>query len=83
MSVRAKFWVQSVKRSQAQSASTPSGGEVELLPVYSTDPNHENKAFWEATPSGSIKLWISNPAAFAQFEAHLGKEFYVDFTKVE
>ncbi len=81
--IRAKFWVQSVKRSQAHAAAKPSGGEVELLPVYSTDPNSENKSFWESTPSGNIKLWISNPAAFAQFEAHLGKEFYVDFTQVD
>ena len=49
-----------------------------MTPVYSSDPNHENKAFWDATPSGSITLWINNPAGFATFE--VGKEYYVDFT---
>jgi len=24
-----------------------------FAPVYSNDPNHENKAFWDATPSGT------------------------------
>jgi hypothetical protein len=79
--VRAKFWVQSAKRWQP--APKESGGEVVLIPVYSTDPNHENKAFWDATPSGQITMSISNPPAFAQFEAHLGKEFYIDITPVE
>ena len=53
-------------------------GHVTLTPVYSSDPNHENKAFWDASPSGSITLWINNPAGFATFE--VGKEYYVDFT---
>jgi hypothetical protein len=26
--------------------------KVSMTPVYSTDPNHPNKAFWDATPSG-------------------------------
>lgn len=55
------------------------GGEVYLVPFYSTDPNHENKAFWDATPSGSIHLQINNPSGFAHFQE--GKEYYVDFSK--
>ena len=52
-----------------------------MQPVYSTDPQHENKAFWEATPSGSIELNINNPEAVKEYE--LGKEYYVDFTLAE
>ena len=53
-------------------------GTVGLSPVYSIDPGSENKAFWDATPSGSIEMQINNPDGFATFE--LGKEYYVDFT---
>jgi hypothetical protein len=53
-------------------------GNVTLHPVYSPDPDHENKAFWDATPGGTIQMYITNKSAFAGFE--LGKEYYVDFT---
>lgn len=50
-----------------------------LSPVYGNgDPNHENTKFWNASPSGEIKLGTVNPEAWSQFE--LGKEYYVDFT---
>jgi len=71
--VRAKFVV--VKKE----AWTLGGGEVVLAPVCSEDPNHENKKFWDATPSGSCWMGINNPAAFDQFEKDA--EYYVDFTK--
>lgn len=54
------------------------GRTVKLAPVYSTDPGHENKAFWDATPNGSISLDVVNPAGWAPFE--LEHEYYVDFT---
>lgn len=56
-------------------------GNVILRPVSSSDPSHENKTFWDATPSGQINMWIQNEKAFARFE--LGKEYYVDFTLAE
>jgi hypothetical protein len=56
-------------------------GTVKLSAVYSSDPDHENTAFWNATPSGTIDMFITNKTAFAGFE--LGKEYYVDFTPVE
>jgi len=77
VSVRAKFWVSELKR--WGNSDKPSGGNVKLLPVYSPDPGHENKAFWEATPQGEISLGISNPSAYAEFERNIGKEFYIDF----
>jgi hypothetical protein len=81
MSVRAKFYISTLEpthRSDGQLA-----GNVKLSPVYSSDQNHENKKFWDATPSGSITMYINNPEAFKFFAGQLGKEFYVDFTVAE
>jgi hypothetical protein len=75
--VRAKFFVSTLQPSQGGSK----GGQVKLSPVYSADPEHENKAFWDATPSGEVTMYINNPVAFKFFMDHgLGSEFYVDFT---
>lgn len=51
---------------------------LNFTPVMSDDKNPENRAFWEASPSGSIQLGIVNQAAWTNFE--IGKEYYVDFT---
>ena len=51
---------------------------VVLIPVADSSP--ENKAFWEATPSGRIELGIVNPKAIKELK--LMKEYYVDFTEV-
>lgn len=39
----------------------------------------EDQRFAKATPSGSMEIFVDNPAA--QFE--LGADYYLDFTKVE
>lgn len=73
MSVISKF--------KCTAVSTPgeSGSvQVELNAITGTK-SEENKAFWQATPSGSISLSITNPDAFNQFEA--GEEYYVTFEK--
>lgn len=70
--VRAKFRVNEMKDSGEQV-------EITMTPVYSTDPNHENKRFWDATPSGTLRMWIKNRAAAESFEVN--GEYYVDFTK--
>jgi hypothetical protein len=62
---------------EKQGKAANNGGEVQLCPVYSNDANHENKAFWEATPSGLLTMSIKSDA-IAQFE--LGQEYYLDFT---
>lgn len=75
MSVRAKFKVQRIERS-----SWGKGVEVQtivLLPV--TGGTDENTKFWQATPSGEIKLGTVNAEAAAAFE--LEGEYYVEFTK--
>lgn len=77
MTVRAKFKVNRIERS-----SWGKGVEVQtivLSPV--TGGTDENKAFWQATPSGEIKLATVNAAAAAAFE--LDGEYYVEFTKAD
>lgn len=92
MSVRAKFKVRSITRDESSVPARNEKGEftyvqgevrtVILSPVYGNgDPNHENTKFWQASPSGEIKLGCANLAAAEAFE--LGKEYYVDFTPAE
>jgi hypothetical protein len=78
--VRAKFYVQRVEKTKYGHA--PNQQEMTTLvlaPVYSAEPGTENKTFWDATPTGEIKLGTVNKAAADQFE--LGEEYYIDFTK--
>lgn len=94
MSVRAKFKVQRIESTQhanypyKKEDGTPDYKRPEVVelktialsPVYGNgDPSHENTKFWQASPSGEIKLGTINPAAWEAFE--LGGEYYVDFTK--
>lgn len=69
MSVSAKFKVQRV---------TPNVGfsntEVELVPDYAEG---RNKDWAEYTPSGLMRLQITNPAALEQFQQ--GRAFTVTF----
>lgn len=51
---------------------------ISLEPVI--NGSLENEQFFRWTPSGSINLGCVNPNANSQFE--VGKEYYVDFTKV-
>ena len=53
---------------------------VEFSTVYESDisKDTENARFTKATPWGSIRLGIDNPAALQQFQA--GDEYYVDFS---
>lgn len=74
MTVRAKFFVESVTKYENQA-----GAFVVLSPV-GYGKSEENKAFWEATPAGRVEMSISNPGAAAQFAE--GQEFYLDFTPV-
>jgi hypothetical protein len=54
--------------------------EVTLRPVYSSDKNDPNYSYSHATPSGEIRLTITNPNAFSEFE--FGKDYDVVFTEV-
>lgn len=87
--VRAKFYCQSITTSLGTTRNSETGQyepamqkSIEMSPVYGNgDPNHENTKFWEASPSGSLKLGVINQAAAEQFE--VGKEYYLDFTPAE
>lgn len=76
MNVRAKFVVQSVTYRQHWQDKSKRIGTVELSAVSSG--SDENKAFFSATPGGSIKLDTVNEAAIEALP--LDKEFYIDFT---
>lgn len=76
MSVRAKFKVVSIKRTQFMDGP---GSVVELSPVVSGSA--ENKEFYKWTPSGRIELGTINESAAEQFE--IGKDYYVDFSKAD
>jgi len=51
-------------------------------PEYANnDPQHENTKFWDASPSGEIKLGTMNPDAWYYFT--LGKEYHIDFAEAD
>lgn len=74
--MRAKFSVRQITKYDHLTQT-----DVKLSPVYSDDPESENKKFWDATPSGELTMRINNPAAADFFE--LGREYYLDFTPVD
>lgn len=77
MSVRAKF------RCNAITEKTMNGNdickEVQLNPVYGN--GEANKEWSKYTPSGELKMTITNPAASDQFKVN--KDYYLDITPVE
>ena len=72
MSVVAKFKCTRISHNESYT-------EVVLGPVYSSDPTSENYSWSIATPWGEIKMNITNPDAYNQFE--LGKSYIINFTK--
>lgn len=94
MSVKAKFKVNRIESSLQTRQKDPNRpwmeGNIEevemrtvvMSPVYGNgDPHHENTKFWNATPSGEVKLGTINPEAWGYFE--IGKEYYLEFTAAE
>jgi hypothetical protein len=96
MAVRAKFTVQKIERMNTRRATRKPDGTLDwqntvpdelqtviLSPVAydSANPNGENSQFWQASPSGEIRLGTINREAFSHFE--LGAEYYIDFTRAE
>lgn len=49
-------------------------GRIKLAAVM----GKENESWSKATPSGTVEMQITNPAAYNQFKA--GDTFFVDFT---
>lgn len=74
--IRAKFVCHEIVYTEQDGKRTSE--TVRMRAVYSDDPNHENKAWTQWTPSGSFEMTINNPAAIGKFEK--GKEYFLDFT---
>lgn len=73
MTIKAKVKVYEVKDSV--SGENKYSEEVTMQPVYGD--GEENKSYSEATPSGTIKLSITNKSAWGFFV--VDKEYYLDF----
>ena len=76
MSVVAKFRVQSVTGHEGGSVT------VQMYAVCSSDPNHPNKAFSDATPSGQLTIGIQGGRPAVDY-FHPGSEYFLNFTKDE
>jgi hypothetical protein len=70
--VRCKFVVESIQ-------VHPSCTEIHARPVCSSDPNHVNRVFSDATPAGDMRLIFTKGKPAAElFE--IGREYFVDIT---
>ena len=61
---------------------TQSGEDVTFRPVIGklgADAVDEDNTYSKYTPSGELRLFITNPALFGKYKP--GKKFYVDFTE--
>jgi hypothetical protein len=77
MTVRAKFFVNSLTHI-ATPGSDPCA-KIEMTPVYgSYGDGKDNESWSQYTPSGSLEMMITNPAAIDQFEP--GKAYFIDIT---
>lgn len=81
MNVRAKFkvdanyvpeWMKNTPQKDTQHVITMSA-------VYSNEPDHENKKFSDATPSGSFQMNIKDGGPWSFFKP--GFEYYLDFSE--
>jgi len=89
MSVRAKFKLTRYETYMVSQSTYNEGKEREhrevetrnlfFQAVHGNSP--ENAKFFTATPSGEVKLGVTSPEAWGQFE--LNKEYYLDFTPAE
>ena len=83
MQVRAKCRV--TKKIESSSinphASETPQVEVTLQPVFATEDGDANANWSKYTPSGELRLTITNPTASDAFV--VGKAYFVDFTPVD
>lgn len=86
--VRARFSVGQIAINQNWATSSPYKGHLRTITMAPVTPNQgatdeekaEHKRFWEASPSGEIKLGTLNPAAGEFFD--VGDIVEVTFRKV-
>ena len=74
--VRCKFKCQSVAKRIGWNAASPFLYEADFSAVM--DGSEENKAFFAATPSGSLKVGTVKVDVF-----EVGKEYYLDITPAD
>lgn len=77
MSVKAKFNCNSLEQFANTYAKKVRLSAVTAYNGPSCDATDEDKAFWEATPQGTIEIYINNPSAIQFFTP--GKTYYVTF----
>lgn len=75
MATRCKFECVSVTKRKGWGGS-PFLHDAEFLAV--TDGSEDNKAFWEATPSGKLNVATVKPDVF-----EVGKFYYLDITPAD
>lgn len=74
--VRAKFILQEV----TSVSYNPTAKKLKFAAQY--DPSiPEDQRFAEATPSGSMEFYCTNPVALEQLE--IGKQYYLDLSPAE
>lgn len=73
--VRAKFRVMAIEPAQNADPNNVFT-TIRMIPVWEQDG--VNRAWSKATPSGELKISITNPDAIDRFD--LGKDYYLDFT---
>lgn len=83
--VRCKFRVTEVKQHEAYVSEQVEAGKFKttlqpmfsytMTPVYSADPQSENKRFWDATPNGKVEFSVVHECPF-----QVGDEWYADFS---
>lgn len=79
--VRAKFRCTSkTSRTSAGSYGEPKPVDTEEVTLNAVS-GEENKEWSKWTPSGELRMQITNPAALAQFE--VGKDYFLDFSPAE
>lgn len=54
--------------------------EIRLQAAYG-DGDEANKSWSKWTPSGELRMFVTNPSAIAEFEQ--GKSYYLDFTPAD
>jgi hypothetical protein len=77
MSVRAKFYVNSITPTVGDNPTAP----ARVLSFGAVCRGASNREWSSATPSGSLTMTVRNDAAIAQFE--VGKEYYLTFEPAE
>jgi hypothetical protein len=82
MAVRAKFRVTGRREWTNGGYDKQLGGvEVTLQAVYGEGDDDANKQWSKYTPSGELKMSITNPAAYEQFK--IGAAWFIDLSPAE